>query len=128
MADGRPRKGLQLQTTFAQRGAVDFSLIEAEIPAPKDDEIIVRMEAAPINPSDIGAMFGPADVSAARVTTDGEFPAVALELPEGALKNNNIASQIGSNRPFLLIVQPPPPLLFDADGSCTVTVTLSVAV
>ena len=33
------------------------------MPEPTDDEVVVRVEATPLNPSDLGLLFGPADMS-----------------------------------------------------------------
>lgn len=55
----------QLFSNVTSNGELEFSLLEVEVPAPKPHEVVVRIEAAPINPSDMWPMFGPADLSAA---------------------------------------------------------------
>ena len=52
----------QLFTHISSQGKLTFSLQEVEVPTPKPHEVIVKMEAAPINPSDMWPMFGPADL------------------------------------------------------------------
>ena len=42
---------------------VTLALVEADLPAPGPDDVVVRMEAAPINPSDLGVMFARAEMS-----------------------------------------------------------------
>ena len=58
-------QGLQFQTCISAEGELTLSLVNADFPDPKDDEVLVRVEAAPINPSDLGLLFGPADMASA---------------------------------------------------------------
>lgn len=55
----------QLFTHISRAGQLSFSLTKVEVPEPKSHEVIVRIEAAPINPSDMWPMFGPSDLGAA---------------------------------------------------------------
>ena len=57
--------GLQFQTQISAEGALTLSLVNVDFPDPKEDEVLVRVEASPINPSDLGLLFGPADMSSA---------------------------------------------------------------
>ena len=52
----------QLFTQITSQGQLEISLKELDIPTPKPHEVIVRIEAAPINPSDMWPMFGPANL------------------------------------------------------------------
>ncbi|TFH32852.1 MAG: NADH oxidase, partial [Myxococcales bacterium] len=52
---------LQLRSMIKQDGTLELSLATIPIPQPKDDEVLVRVEASPINPSDLGLLFGAAD-------------------------------------------------------------------
>ena len=40
-----------------------MTLVDVEVPEPAADEVLVRMEATPINPSDLGLLFGAADIA-----------------------------------------------------------------
>lgn len=53
----------QLFSNITSEGQLEFSLLEVDVPQPKPHEVVVKMEAAPINPSDMWPMFGPADLS-----------------------------------------------------------------
>ena len=57
-----PTRTLQLHSTVHADSTVTLALVEADMPAPGPDDIVVRMEAAPINPSDMGVMFARADL------------------------------------------------------------------
>ena len=59
-----------LATLFLQ-GELELSIATVPLPVPEADEVIVRIEAAPINPSDLGLLLGPADMRNAKITGDG---------------------------------------------------------
>lgn len=77
---------LQLHTLVKASGELELSLSRVPVPEPKDDEVLVRIDAAPINPSDLGLLFGPADLAHAKATGSGEAtkvtaPIAAARLP-----------------------------------------------
>lgn len=63
--------GLQMQSTLDESGTLKLTLANLEVKAPADHEVVVRVEASPINPSDLGVVFGPADVNSATSTGSG---------------------------------------------------------
>ena len=56
----------QIRSAIGADGTLKLSLVTEEVTDPGPDEVIVRIEAAPINPSDLGLLFGPADIATAR--------------------------------------------------------------
>lgn len=80
------RSGLQLRSLVRPEGQLEISLAHVDFPAPAADEVTVRIDAAPINPSDIGLLFGAADMGAATVTGSGADTVVRAPIPPGALK------------------------------------------
>ncbi|WP_228243095.1 zinc-binding dehydrogenase [Porphyrobacter sp. GA68] len=54
--------GKQIFTTLASDGTLTVELAESTFPAPTGNQVLVRMEAAPINPSDLALLLGPADL------------------------------------------------------------------
>ncbi len=70
MPEPYPAQAAQLQSLIKSSGQLEIFLATVDVPPPGPDEIVVRIEAAPINPSDIGMMFGPADMQTAR--NDGQ--------------------------------------------------------
>jgi NADPH:quinone reductase-like Zn-dependent oxidoreductase len=72
MANGNQGQGVQLRSLVTKAGELQLSLASAPIPAPGADEILVRVEGAPINPSDLGLLLGPADLSTLKVVGSGE--------------------------------------------------------
>ncbi len=79
--------GLQIQSLVRKSGALELSLIRAPTPPPADDEVVVRVEAAPINPSDLGLLFGSADLSTARASRSLGLPALKAIIPQTAMKS-----------------------------------------
>ena len=75
---------LQLRSLVRSNGELELSLHDEPIPEPKPDEVIVRVEAAPLNPSDLGLLFGAADMSTAKVSGTADRPVVTAIVPERA--------------------------------------------
>ena len=57
---------LQLQSLVTETGTLELSLTTVPVPTPGEDEVLVKVEASPINPSDLGLLFGMADMSTAQ--------------------------------------------------------------
>lgn len=80
-----PATGHELRSTVSDDGRVTLAVREFEIAAPGPDEVVVRVEAAPVNPSDLGMLFAMADLDAAEATGSGDLPAVSAPLSERVL-------------------------------------------
>jgi len=78
--------GLQLRSTVKKDGTLELSLAKVPTPEPKPEEVVVRMEASPINPSDQGLLFGGADMSAAKASGTADSPVVTATIPAAAMK------------------------------------------
>lgn len=77
--------GLELRSKIHADGTLTLSLEEVSLAAPVGDEVIVQVEAAPINPSDLGLLLGPADVSTMRQSGTVDRPILTFSVPEGRL-------------------------------------------
>jgi len=77
-----PDTGLQLQSTIRSNGTLELKLADVPVVAPGDDEVLVRIEAAPINPSDMGLLFGGADMSRAEAGGSKASPVITAPVPE----------------------------------------------
>lgn len=89
--------GLQLRTLVKADNTLELSLLEVPVPVPAEDEVIVRIEAAPINPSDLALLLGPADVSTARLNNDRDQPVVTMDIPANAMRM--VKARIGQSLP-----------------------------
>jgi NADPH:quinone reductase-like Zn-dependent oxidoreductase len=79
--------GLQLRSLIKKSGELEISLLNVPTPEPKPDEVVVRVEATPINPSDLGLLTGAADLSTAKVSGTKDAPVVTAKVPEAAMKS-----------------------------------------
>jgi len=78
--------GLQLQSTIKSEGVLELSLAAVPVAEPRLEEIVVRVEASPINPSDLGLMFGAADITTVAASGSAERPVVTARVPEGGMR------------------------------------------
>ena len=74
-------KSRQIRSMVTSEGQLELSLADVEIPAPGPDEVVVRVEASPINPSDLGLLIGPADMSQARLSGAPDNPVLTAPIP-----------------------------------------------
>jgi NADPH:quinone reductase-like Zn-dependent oxidoreductase len=83
--DGMTFKGRELRSTLGQDGTLTLGLEDVTIEAPGPDEVVVRVEAAPINPSDLGLLLGPADIGSLAASGMDERPVATFQVPKAAL-------------------------------------------
>jgi NADPH:quinone reductase len=76
----RTETGLELRSTVKSNNTLELTLEEQSIPALKPEEVLIRVEAAPINPSDLALLFGMADMGSARVGGTRERPVVTADI------------------------------------------------
>jgi NADPH2:quinone reductase len=77
---------LQLRSLVRSNGELELSLVDVVVPEPAPDEVLIRIEAAPINPSDQGLLFGAADMSTAKFSGTAVNPVVTASIPERLMK------------------------------------------
>jgi len=92
-----PRDGLQLRSIVKDSGELELSLARVATPAPAADEVVLRVEATPINPSDIGLLFGAADLATLAVSGSGERTVATARIPDAAMKA--MAGRLGQSMP-----------------------------
>ncbi|MGB9118388.1 MAG: NADH oxidase, partial [Bradyrhizobium sp.] len=80
------KTGLQLRSIIKKSGELEISLVNVPIPEPSADEVVVRVEASPINPSDLGLLIGAADVTTAKASGTKEAPVITAKVPEAAMR------------------------------------------
>ena len=97
MAESGPREALQLRSLVKESGELELSLARVPVPAPADDEILVRIEASPINPSDLGLLLGPADLATAKVRGEGADAVVTATIPPALMRA--MAQRVGQSLP-----------------------------
>jgi NADPH:quinone reductase-like Zn-dependent oxidoreductase len=85
MSDANKTTGLQLRSLIRKNGELELSLAEVTIAEPGPDEVVVKVEATPINPSDLGLLLGPADMATAKATGSGNGIKVTAKVAEASL-------------------------------------------
>ncbi len=91
------RTGLQMRSTVKPDGELEVTLIDQTFPEPGPDEVLVRVDATPINPSDLGIQFGAADLSTVKVGGTSDRPVVVARVPERAM--GSMAKRVGKALP-----------------------------
>jgi NADPH:quinone reductase-like Zn-dependent oxidoreductase len=84
--DSDNKTGLELRSLIKKSGELEISLASVPIPEPGADEVLVRVEASPINPSDLGLLVGAADMTTAKSSGTKDAPVITAKVPEGAMK------------------------------------------
>lgn len=97
MAPAGPAPGLQLRSTARSDGTLELTLVGVPTPEPGPGEVIVRVDASPINPSDQGLLFAGADLSTAQASGTADRPVVTARIPPAALKA--MAGRLGQSLP-----------------------------
>jgi len=84
MSDGKTV--LQLRSLLKKSGELEISLASVPTPEPAEDEVVVRVEASPINPSDLGLLVGAADMTTAKASGTKDAPVITAKVPDAAMK------------------------------------------
>ena len=102
-----PTNMLQLQSLIRADSELELSLVSIPLPEPRADQVLVRMEAAPLNPSDLGLLFGAADMATARQSGNAQRPVITARVPAGAMKamapRVGIAMPVGNEGAGLIV-------------------------
>ncbi len=88
---------LELRSLVTDQGTLELSLADVTPPAVAAGQVLVRMEAAPINPSDLGLLFAGGDMGSASVGGTPERPVVTVQLSDGALRA--LTARVGQSLP-----------------------------
>ncbi|HET6536786.1 MAG TPA: zinc-binding dehydrogenase [Sphingopyxis sp.] len=81
-----PETNLRLLTLVTPEGQLELFFDRVAMPQPKPHEVLVKVLATPINPSDLGLLVGAADMSTARSETRNGLPAVVADVPAAAMR------------------------------------------
>ncbi len=92
-----PTTGLQLRSLVKPEGVLEVFLVDEPVPTPGVDEVLVRVLATPVNPSDIGLLFGAGDIATATASGTATHPVVTLRIPPAAMKA--MAGRLGQSLP-----------------------------
>jgi NADPH2:quinone reductase len=92
------RSGLQLRSLVRANGQLELSLVSVPVPDPLPDEVLVRIEASPLNPSDQGLLFGGADMGTATYSGTAAHPVVTAAIPPERMRS--VAGRVDQSMPI----------------------------
>ena len=75
------KSNVQLTSTINEDNKLTLALQDIEIPQPGNDEVVIRLEAAPLNPSDLAVLFSVADMSTAKQSGTEQSPVITADVP-----------------------------------------------
>jgi NADPH2:quinone reductase len=93
--DSLPDQSAEIRSLVTASGLLELSVVAADVRSPGPDEVVVRIEAAPINPSDLGLLFGGADMTTSRTEGSDSGPLVRAEIPPAAMPA--MAARVGQS-------------------------------
>jgi NADPH:quinone reductase-like Zn-dependent oxidoreductase len=95
--------GKQILTTLESNGRLVVELVDMAVPVPTGTQVVVQVEAAPINPSDLGLLFGPADIDNAEFSPGR----IVAQMPEPAVRamaaRHGMAMPVGNEGAGLVV-------------------------
>ncbi|WP_260583361.1 zinc-binding dehydrogenase [Sphingopyxis sp. PET50] len=93
-----PATNLVMTTLVKPGGELEVSFERRPMPEPKPHEVLVKILATPINPSDLGLLFGGADMTTARAATRDGLPVVTADIPPAGMRA--MAGRVGDALPI----------------------------
>jgi NADPH:quinone reductase len=93
-----PTTNITMLTEVKADGNMELYLAALPMPTPKDHEVLVKVLATPINPSDLGLMVGAADVTSARAIERNGLPGLAMNVSDAGMRF--MASRVGQALPI----------------------------
>jgi NADPH:quinone reductase len=97
MRNDLPATMRQIRSLVTEDGQLKLSLASVDVPEPQPHEVLVRIEAAPINPSDLGLLLASADLGTATASGSAEDPVVTAAIPPQTLRG--LAARLGQSMP-----------------------------
>jgi len=76
----------EIRSKVSSEGKLEISIATVPMPVPGDNEVLLKVEATPINPSDLGLLLGLADVGTMEVAGSGDDSVVTMDVPEKFMK------------------------------------------
>jgi NADPH2:quinone reductase len=88
----------EIRSKVTEDGEIEISIATVKKPTPAEDEVLIRVEAAPINPSDLGLLLSfAADLSSIRVSGDGDQTVTSMKIHPALM--NAMKPRLGQSMP-----------------------------
>jgi NADPH2:quinone reductase len=76
----------EIRSTVTSEGNIELSITKAELPIPSADEVLIKVEAAPINPSDLGLLLSfAADLSSISTSGSEDETVTSMKIHPGLM-------------------------------------------
>lgn len=92
-----PHTTLQLTSMVTPAGQIEITLRTQTLAALKPDDVRIEVQATPINPSDIGLLFGAADLATLRDIGTPDQPRIVADIPAEGM--TAMAARLGQALP-----------------------------
>ncbi|MEI6700793.1 MAG: zinc-binding dehydrogenase [Actinomycetota bacterium] len=80
-----PTQARALRSTVSRSGQLELKLVETPVDVPAANEVVIRIEASPINPSDLGLLLAGADLSTAKAEVSNGSPVITASIDQKVL-------------------------------------------
>jgi NADPH:quinone reductase-like Zn-dependent oxidoreductase len=97
MTSSAPQSGKELRSSVSPEGTLQLSLLDVPLGELSANEVLIRVEASPINPSDLGLLFAGADMTSATVSGTADDPVVTAPIAEGVMRA--LGGRVGISMP-----------------------------
>ena len=97
MAAEIPAEALQLRSLVRADQTLELSVDTVPVPEPGASEVLIRIEASPVNPSDLGLLLAGADITAAASVGTPDRPVITAPIPEAAMRG--LTARVGAPMP-----------------------------
>jgi len=88
----------EIRSTVTDDGSIELSIARVEKPVPKEGEVLIRVEAAPINPSDLGLLISfAADLDTLKVSGSGDDTVTSMKIHEQFMRT--MTARVGQSMP-----------------------------
>ena len=81
-------KSKEIRSEITSEGKLNLSIVTSDVPTPGDDDVLIKVEASPINPSDLGLLISFAvDLDSISSQGSGEDTVTTMEIHPGLMQS-----------------------------------------
>ncbi len=81
-------KSKEIRSEITSEGKLNLSIVTSDVPTPNDDEVLIKVEASPINPSDLGLLISfAADLDSISSQGSGDDTVTTMGIHPGLMQS-----------------------------------------
>ena len=81
-------KSKEIRSEITSEGKLNLSIVTSDVPTPNDDEVLIKVEASPINPSDLGLLISfAADLDSISSQGSGDNTVTSMGIHPGLMQS-----------------------------------------